>query len=346
MTDQVIDVIDVQVAGETGRVLFDTRGIVQGDNMAARLQYCRTHLTQLRHSVLREPRGHANLMGALVVPPTNPASDFGLIVMEQADYSAMSGANLMCAVTAIVDTEYIPIIEPITTMQVDTASGTVHVTAQVEKGRTTDITIDSVPSFAVLLDHVIDVPEFGEIAVDVGFGGQFYVAAQADAFGLELSLSQAPHLARAANMLLAAARQQISVVHPTEPHLTEISLPILYGLPEEPNIDGKGVVVMPMKQPIVTDPTSWEAATIDRCPGGTGTCARMAIEYAKGRLQIGEEFVQQSLLGTTFTGKFSKRMILAGQEMLEPVLTGRGWVVSRSQLQIATDDPFPEGFVF
>lgn len=340
-----INVIDVQVAGETGRVLLDQCSLVQGNDMVSRLKYCRDHLGALRQAVLREPRGHANLMGAIVVPPVASDSDFGVIIMEQADYAPMSGANLMCAVTAVLETQQVGVTEPVTELAVDTASGTVKVCARVHGGRVTEITIDSVLSFAAYIEHKLDVPEYGELVVDIGFGGQFYVQAPASAFGLELHASQAPELIRAANLLLATARECISVVHPTMPHLDQINLPMLYADSANDSATTTGLVVMPIQQPSLSEPTTWNAGTVDRSPGGTGTCARMAVEYAKGNLRLGEEFVQRSLLETTFTGRLEERFVKSDHVMLRPSLTGRGgWVTGYSQLVIAPDDPFPQGF--
>lgn len=339
-----IDVVDVQVAGETGRILFDNHSLVRGNDMASRLKYCRDHLGPLRQAVLREPRGHANLMGAIVVPPVESGSGFGVIIMEQADFAPMSGANLMCAVTAVLETQQVAITEPITELAVDTASGTVKVCARVKDGRVAEITIDSVPSFAAYVEHKLDVPGYGEISVDIGFGGQFYVQAAASAFGLELHASQAPALIRAANLLLATARERISVVHPVMPHLDQIHLPMLYADSVDDSVTTTALVVMPIQQPQLSEPATWNAGTMDRSPGGTGTCARMAVEYAKGNLSLGEEFVQQSLLGTTFTGRLEDEVVKSDHIMLRPSLTGRGWVIGYSQLVVAPDDPFPHGF--
>src|SRR5699024_12852608 len=117
-----INVIDVQVAGETGRVLLDQCSLVQGNDMVSRLKYCRDQLGDLRQAVLREPRGHANLMGAIVVPPVASDSEFGDMIMEEADYAPMSGANLMCAVTAVLETERVGVPEHVTELAVHTAS--------------------------------------------------------------------------------------------------------------------------------------------------------------------------------------------------------------------------------
>lgn len=341
---RVINAVDVQVTGETGRILLDQYLMVKGADMASRLAYCRDHLRGLREAVLREPRGHANLMGVLVVPPVEPESDFGVIIMEQADFAPMSGANLMCAITAILEGQHMPVHEPTTRLRIDTAAGTLQARAHVHQGRVQEIEISNVPAFAVQIEIPVEVPEFGEVLVDVSFGGQFYVQAPAAAFGLELTAEQGPHIIRAANMLLAAAREQIKVSHPLQPHLDHINLPLLYGPPHGDEAHGRGAVVMPLQQPTLSNPGSWHAATLDRSPGGTGTCARMAVEYAKGNLPIGRDFTQQSLLGTTFTGRIESTYQESGYTMIKPTLRGRGWVVGHHQLVVEADDPFPVGF--
>src|SRR5699024_3357405 len=144
------------------------------------------------------------------------------------DYAPMSGANLMCAVTAVLETQQVGVTEPVTELAVDTASGTVKVCARVHGGRVTEITIDSVLSFAAYIEHKLDVPEYGELAVDDGLCAQCYVHAPASAFGVELHPSPAPELIRVANLLLATARECTSVVHPTMPHLAQRNLPMLH----------------------------------------------------------------------------------------------------------------------
>src|SRR5699024_8266168 len=127
-------------------------------------------------------------------PPGASDTPCEAIIMEQADYAPRSGANLLCAVTAVRETQQGGVTEPVTEVAVDTASGTVKVCARVHGGRVTEITIDSVLSFAAYIERKLDVPEYGELVVDIGFGGQFYVQAPASAFGLELHASQAPEL--------------------------------------------------------------------------------------------------------------------------------------------------------
>jgi proline racemase len=341
---QLVSAIDVHAAGEAGRVLTDSHLWIKGHDMAARLQYCRENLNDLRRLVLQEPRGCPSLLGVIVLPPVNPASDFAIVILEQDDFAPMSGANLICAVTALVESQKVPVIEPSVNLQVDTASGTVRVQATVLNGRVTNVTIENVPAFVVALGHELKLPKFGTIPVDVVFGGQFYVQAPAEALGIDLDPAAADDIICAASVLLEVARQEIEVQHPTQPGLDQIHLPMLYGPSLTPGVHGKNSVVMPQGRPNLTDPATWRCGTLDRSPSGTGTSARMAAKYARGELELHEQFVHESILGTTFTGTLTGTTRIADHLAVLPTISGRGWVTGFHQFVLDSDDPFPTGY--
>jgi proline racemase len=341
---QLISAIDVHAAGEAGRVLIDSHLWVKGHDMASRLQYCRENLNDLRKLVLQEPRGYPSLLGIIVLPPVNPASDFAIVVLEQDDFAPMSGANLICAVTALVETQKVPVNGPSVDLQVDTASGTVRVHADVLDGRVTQVAIENVPAFVVALGHKLTLPGYGTVPVDVVFGGQFYVQAPAEALGIDLVPAAADDIIRAASVLLAVARQEIEVQHPTQPGLNLIHLPMLYGNSNTPGVHGRNSVVMPQGRPNLEDPSTWRCGTLDRSPSGTGTSARMAAKHTRGELALNEPFVHESILGTTFTGSLTETVQLGGQPAVLPTISGRGWVTGFHQFVLDSDDPFPTGY--
>ncbi|MCP1415544.1 proline racemase family protein [Paenarthrobacter sp. A20] len=341
---KTIAAIDVHTGGEAGRVLLDGHLWVKGADMAARLQYCREHLNDLRRLVLTEPRGYPSLLGVLVLPPVNPESDFGIIVLEQGSYTPMSGANLICAVTALVETQKVPVTEPITYLQVDTAAGTVAVRAEVSGGRVINVEIDNVPAFVVALDHVLTLPGYGEVAVDIVFGGQYYVQAPAETFGIKLNPNSAEDIIRAANVLLAVARRDVPVKHPLQPGIDHVAVPLLYGPAEGPGAHGRSTVVIPNGSPDLDDPRTWRGGTLDRSPSGTGTSARMAARFARGELQLNEPFVHESILGTTYTGLLRGETRVGDHPAVLPTISGRGWISGFHQFVIDSDDPFPAGY--
>jgi len=334
--------VDVHAEGEAGRILLGSHLLVRGSTWSERMRWCETHLDGLRRLLLREPRGHPSMCAVLVLPPLDPSADVGIIVLEQGGFRPMSGSNTMCAITALLETGSLPAREPETVVRVDTAVGPVEATARVEGGRVRWVRVRNVPSFAVALDHKIVVPEYGTIAADIAFGGQFYIQARAADMGVALGPEHAPAIARAGMALLASAREQVPVVHPEQPDVDEISLVMLHGPSDDPDISGRNSVVLPSGRISAADPASWRG-TLDRSPCGTGTSARMAALHARGELGLHVPFVHQGVLGTTFRGMLHGRTTVGGRDAVVPSIQGRAWITGYVQHVLAPDDPFPTG---
>lgn len=339
---RTIQVIDTHAVGESGRVVIDQHLMVHGVTMGEKLTYAARELDGLRRLVLSEPRGFPSLCAPLITAPVHEGSDFGLIVMEQGGFRPMSGSNLICSVTALVETGKVAVTEPITHLRVDTAAGTVAVQAHVSDGQLTGVTFENVPAFVHALDTRLELPGHGSVDADIAFGGQYYVQAPAEAFGLDLVKEEAHDIIAAASALCAAAREQVRVQHPTAPEITEISLPMLHR-PARDGENARNAVVLPNGTLRLSDPSSW-TGTFDRSPCGTGTSARMACMHARGELGIGEDFVHESMLGTTFTGRILGETAIGELSAVRLQITGRGWITGFNTLVVDPTDPFPEGF--
>lgn len=342
-TRQLIQTVDVHAAGEPGRVLMSSGLRVKGSTMIERLRYCHDHLDDLRTLVLQEPRGYPGLCSPLIVPPADPSCDFGMIVMEQGGFRPMSGSNLICAVTALIETGAIDVSEPTTTLRVDTAVGIVTVRARVEEGRATMVTFDNVPAFVHGLDLPLEVPGYGTIPVDIVFGGQFYVQAKAEHLGVDLEPANAKEIIRAASVMRKAADDAFDVVHPLIPEIDSIALPMIYGPARTEGTHGRNAVVLPNGEVDLTDPSTW-SGTLDRSPCGTGTSGRVAAMYARGELAVGERFVHESMMGTTFTAEVKETAAVGDFPGVVPTISGRGWITGFHQLVLECDDPFPVGY--
>lgn len=339
---KTISSIDVHAEGEAGRILLGAHLLVRGDTWPERMRWCEEHLDWLRRLLLREPRGHPSMCAVLVLPPLDPAADVAIVVLEQGGFRPMSGSNTMCAVTALLETGALPAAEPETVVRIDTAVGPVEATARVESGRVRWVRVRNVPSFAVALDHKIVVPEYGAIAADIAFGGQFYVQARAADMGVALGPDHAPAIARAGIALLASAREQVPVVHPEQPEVDQISLVMLHGPADKPSISARNSVVLPAGRIAADDPESWRG-TLDRSPCGTGTSARMAALHARGELDLDVPFVHEGVLGTTFRGMLHERTTVGGLPAVVPSIQGRAWITGYVQHVLQPDDPFPTG---
>ncbi|CCH76008.1 Proline racemase [Nostocoides japonicum T1-X7] len=338
-----IEWIDVHAEGEPGRVVLAHDLGVEGATMAERLAWCERNLEGLRRLLLHEPRGYPALCAVLALPPVTPGSDVGLVIVEQGGFRPMSGSNTICAVTGLLEAGVIPMTEPETVVRIDTAAGPVEARARVRGSKVTSVQVHNVPSFVVGLDVPVSVVGYGEVAADIAFGGQFYVQAPAASLGVELGIGNERAIVRAAMGLLASAREQVPVRHPLEPSIDQIALVMLHGPGTRPGVDGRNSVVLPTGPIRGDDPDSWRGS-LDRSPCGTGTSARMACRHARGQLAIGEPFVHEGVLGTTFTGMLHGQVDVAGIPAVLPSIEGRGWRSGRGSLHLDPTDPFQEGY--
>ncbi|MFF2243794.1 proline racemase family protein [Arthrobacter sp. NPDC058130] len=338
-----LDAIEVHAEGEPGRILTSAAGLVQGETMTERLQYCKENLDWLRRLMLHEPRGYPGLCSVILLPPVNEGSDFGIVVLEQGGFTPMSGSNTICAVTAVLEAGIVPVRGPETTVTIDTAVGVVKAVARVENGKVLSVTVVNVPAFVVELDFPLQVPELGTVPVDVVFGGQFFAQAKAADVGLDLHPDNGKELARAGALIKMAALEQIQVIHPENPLISGVNLVMLHTGDRVPGRQDRNTVVLSNGKLDPSDPSTWTGA-LDRSPCGTGTSARMAALHARGQLAVGEAFSHQSIIGSEFIGRLTGTTTVAGRPAVLPTITGRGWVTGRSQWLLDPTDPFPAGY--
>ena len=346
--------IEAHAEGEPGRVIIDADALVPGKTIEERFAYAARELHGLRRLVLHEPRGYPGLCAVLALTPSDPRADVAIIVMEQGAFTPMSGSNTICTVTALLETGRIPMVEPVTTVTLETAVGLVSVDARCESGKVLAVTIKNVPAFAVHLGVPLEIPvdprvepgaEWGQtrtVPVDVAFGGQFFVLARAEDLGVGLDPSDVPRLLSIGARLKLAVNRQYPVQHPLNPEIDSINLVMITGPSPAPGIDGRNAMVMATDK-LSDDPATWTGA-LDRSPCGTGTCARMSTMHARGELALDVPFVHQGMLDTTFTGMLVGETTVGDYAAALPTITGRGWVTGRTEWVLDDSDPFPEGY--
>jgi proline racemase len=344
-TRLALDAVEVHAEGEPGRVLTSAAELVEGETMAERLAYCRSHLDWLRQLLLHEPRGYPGLCGVLMFPAVEPGSDFGIVVLEQGGFTPMSGSNTICAVTAAIETGLVP-VEPDALFReviIDTAVGTIRAIADLDQGRVRRVTVANVPSFVVELDHSLEVPEIGTIPVDILFGGQFFAQTDVRNVGLTLDPNRGRELARAGALIKLAAAAQVDVRHPDNPGVAGVNLVMLHSGDRVPGAPSQNTVVLNNAPLVPGNPSTWTGA-LDRSPCGTGTCARMTALYARGQLELGEDFVHRSIIGSEFIGRLSALTTVGGFPAVLPTISGRGFVTGRGQWLLDDHDIFPTGY--
>ncbi len=339
----MITAVDAHACGEPGRVI--TGGVldVPGKTMFEKKTYLETQADQLRRRMLREPRGYPAANCNLILPPTNPEADAGFVIMEQVEYPAMSGTNTICVVTVLIETGMVAAVEPVTKLKLDTPAGLIEVAAEVSHGKVRKVTFRNVPAFATHLDASVEVRGLGTVTVDVAYGGMFYVIAEAAPLGFRLTPDEARDIVRVAETIKAAAREQLPVAHPENPGIAGVTIAQISGESSRAGVDRKNAVVVSTGRLDWERPESW-TGVLDRSPCGTGTCAKMAVLHARGKLPLDRDFVHEGILGTTFTGRLLAETRVGPYRAVVPALSGQAWITGFAQYVVDPEDPFPDGF--
>ena len=340
---QMIRAVDAHACGEPGRVIVGGVRHIPGETMFDKMTYLQTHMDSLRKLMLREPRGYPAANCNLLLPPTCPEADAGFVIMEQTEYPGMSGTNTICVATVLLETGILPMKEPVTELTLEAPAGLVRVRAECEHGKVKKVTFTNVPAFALYLDKSIEVPHLGTVVVDVAYGGMFYVISDAAPFGLKLVPEEGKEITRISEMIKKAAQEQLRVVHPEQPGFEGITIAQLSAPPMQPGAHIKNAVTVSTGKLDWNRPSTWTGA-IDRSPCGTGTCAKMATLYAKGKLKLHEDFHHEGILGTIFTGRLVEETRVGGYPAVVPTISGQAWITGTSDYIVDAEDPFPEGF--
>jgi proline racemase len=218
----MVPTVDVHAEGEAGRIVPGGSLRIRGDTMAERLAWRAEHLDDLRILLLNEPRGHPSMCAVLVMPPVTEGADVSIVILEHGGFRAMSGSNTMCAGTATPETGALPMTVLETLACIDTAAGLVEATARIEGAGVRDVRVLNMSTWVESLDVPIEVLDYGVVAADIAYGGQFYAQAPAAAMGIDLGAANASAIVPAGAAPLAAARAQVKIDRPTDPNLSQI----------------------------------------------------------------------------------------------------------------------------
>lgn len=329
----IVTVIGVHAEGEVGRVI--TGGVIapRADSMFERQQLIQEKQDWLRTMLLSDPRGSVNAAVNLVTPPIDREADFGMIVIESDYYPPMSGSNLMCTVTAVLETGMVPMQTPITELVVDTPAGLVRVRAECEDGKCRRVTFQNVPAFVMHRSQPVEVPGLGTLTLDVSYGGMIYAIVDAASLGFALERSEARSLVEMGERIKLAAAEQLPSAHPLNPGIHTINMALFAGPLEQR--DG----IKTSKNAVVVSP-----GRLDRSPCGTGSSARMALMHARGELAVGERFTHRSVLETEFHCQITGTAQVGNTPAVIPQISGRAWITGLSYYGADPQDPFPEGY--
>jgi proline racemase len=328
---RVLQAVDSHTEGMPTRVITGGVGPLPGTTMLERKLAFETERDDLRTLLMYEPRGHGAMSGAILQPPTRPDADVGVLFIEVSGCLAMCGHGTIGVCTVLVETGMVAVTEPITTLRLDTPAGLVTAEVAVSNGRAESVTIRNVASFLHAADEEVDVPGHGPVRYDMAYGGNFYAILPAEQLGLTLDPARAPELIGRGLEVMAAVNAQRPPVHPEEAAIRGCRHVILTGAPGEGASGRSAVVIHP----------GW----VDRSPCGTGTSARMAALHARGALDLGRDYVHESLIGSRFTGRLVEATTVADRPAVVPTIRGRAWITGLGQYLLDPTDPYPAGFL-
>jgi proline racemase len=329
--DRVISTIDAHAAGEPLRIITAGLPPLPGATILARRRAMADLFDDIRRVLLFEPRGHADMYGAVLTPPVSEGADFGVLFLTNEGYSTMCGHGVIALTTALLETGMLPRRDPCTEVAYDSPAGLIRASATIDDGRVTSVAFRNVPSFCFA--HALNLEtSVGSVAVDVAFGGAFYALVDASALGVEVLPENASQLTRLGMEIKHAVEREIEVVHPEEPELRGIYGTIISEPPRSAAADGRNITI-------------YAEGAVDRSPCGTGTSAKLASLYARSNIPLYEPYVHESVIGTTFTGRVIGETQVGLFPAVETEISGRGFITGFHQFVVDPDDPTSGGFL-
>jgi proline racemase len=326
-----VHTIDAHAAGEPLRLIVGGLPSPEGATMLEKRAWATKRLDHYRRTLMLEPRGHADMYGAILTEPVSPGARAGVLFMHNEGWSTMCGHGIIAVTTIAIERG---LIAPAAAeVGFDTPAGFVAARASITQGRdrlrVESVSFVNVPSFVAKAGVPITLGG-RTMPVDVAFGGAFYAIVDAEAAGLPIQPERLPEL-RTLGMAVAREVERLHrIAHPLDEELKGIYGTIFTG-PAQGQADLRNVTV-------------FADAEVDRSPCGTGTAAVMAVLAEMGLLADDRPFVHESIVGTTFTGRIVSRTRVGDLEAVVPEIEGSAWITGEHAFLIDGDDPLRAGF--
>lgn len=328
-----VETVEMHTGGEPVRLVIGGYPAIRGATILEKRRDAKERLDQWRRLLMREPRGHPDMYGVLLVEPDLPDMDLAVLFTHNEGYSTMCGHATIAMARWAIDTGRVAKVEPETTVRIQCPCGPVVAHVAVKDGRPGRVRFESVPAFALALDKTVTTPTWGPVTLDIGFGGAFYALVPADSIGLDVRTTPARLLADAGWEITQAVQAQLPILHPEEPDLG-----FLYG-----------TILTDGRDAFSDQPTAnaciFAGRQVDRSPTGSGVTARLAVQYRRKLIGLGQERTFESVTGSRFGGRVL-RETRAGQHPAVVVeVAGEAHYSGTARFTLEAGDPFQEGFL-
>lgn len=323
-----IQLMDTHAGGDVSRIVTGGIDTLPGDSVRAQMEYLRDHADGLRKLLLEEPYGIPEMSVDLLVPPSDPRAAAGYIIMEVMGYPIYSGSNTICTATAVLEAGLVPKKEGKQSFLLESPAGLVRIDALIKNGVVEAITCEGLPSYIDTYRATIEVPSVGTVTYSVAYSGGFYALVDAESLGFDLILSEERKLADAAHAIVEAVQAERGFSHYT---LGDVGpLPFLHFMGPVHQV-AEGYYRS-------RSATYVHPGVICRSTTGTGTSARLALMNYEGLIRPGDRLETVSLRETGFIGEFSAAVQAGDYQVVKNNITGKGYVIARSDIVVNCDD--------
>ena len=328
-----IQTIDAHTAGEPLRLIVAGFPAVEGTTVLEQREFVRSRYDYLRRALMLEPRGHADMYGALLTPPERPGSHAGVFFMHNEGFSTMCGHGVIAVGTIAVERNLIVVpreADVSVRLTLDAPAGEIRATVRTSGDRVVSVAFRNVPSFVLHPSLPVRIGS-RDVRVDVAFGGAFYAIVDSESVGIPVVPERLADLRRVGMEIKQAVERAVTVSHPLEPQLHGIYGTIFTGQPSDAFADLRNVTI-------------FADAEVDRSPCGTGTAAVMAVLSAMGILGREQQFTHESIIGTKFRGRVVDDTVVGELPAIVPEIEGEAYITGEHTFLLDDRDPLRHGF--
>lgn len=326
------DCIDAHTCGNPVRLVKTGGPDLVGKSMSERRQHFLQEFDWIRKGLMFEPRGHDMMSGSILYPPCDPNNDVGVLFIETSGCLPMCGHGTIGTMTIAIEKGLIqPKVPGIVRMEAPAGLVMIRYT-QTAEGKVTSVRLTNVASYLAASQLTVNCPVLGELRVDVAYGGNFYAIVDVQENFPGLEYFRADQLIFWAREMRKEMNEKYTFVHPEDPSIQGLS-----------HVEWTGAVLDPKST--ARNAVFYGDKAIDRSPCGTGTSARMAQWAAQGKLHEGMNFIHESIIGSTFTGRIEGRTHVGEFSAILPSIEGWARIYGENRITIDTeDDPYALGF--
>jgi len=328
-----ISTIDMHTGGEPLRVIVDGLPEIKGEGILAKRRYFKEKFDSVRKGLMWEPRGHADMYGAVITEPQSDDADFGTFFLHNEGYSTMCGHAILALCKLVLETGMIIKEGDKPQLIIDAPPGKIIAWAKRKNGIVESVSFHNVPSFVYALKEEVFVEGIGLVSFDIAFGGAFYAFVEADSIALSLDSSNYLQQIDWGRKIKRAIMDKIEIKHPFEKELSFLYGTIFVGKSKGHKYHSKNICV-------------FANGEVDRSATGSGISARAALHFAKGEIAIGESLRIESIVGSTMDVEVVEEVSYGSFSAVIPKVSGKAYFTGKHEFIFDPNDPFREGFIF